>query len=245
MINFQKKGYSVAEVAQMLHCHPVTCRNKIYAGEIKADVEQRAKRTVIRIPRENLIDYMSRKSYLFDYETLKAFGIDKHKEAQEKRDAESPKKPLPIPTLVPKSKEEEPAKESFIPGTTTKPVGVWKDLLEREKGEKTVSLKEPVTISGTLVSDISEKGKKLFANNTTETKLEFKPFDEYYRGAREIRDKNGTNAYKEKQVTGMVAINGRIAIANVAPETAAIIFNAIKDDPVVDFDELKLVINRR
>lgn len=213
MLNFQKKGYSVAEVAQMLHCHPLTCRKKIYAGEIKADVEQRAKRTVIRIPRENLIDYMKRKSHLFDYSLLKSFGIDPDQKYEDKFNAEEEEANREHFEKLAREQEEE---ESLIHGATAKPTGAWSGLM-----------------GGTAsVMDVKEPSKISFDNSAIHLREPVKfSFD--------------IEPPASKKTTGMVAIDGRIAVANVSANTAQIIFDAIKNDSKIEFKELKIVLNRR
>lgn len=75
MNNYNKVGYSVPEVAQILGCTPLTVRRYIYDGRLKADVTRMEKKNIIRIRREHLVAYMKEHQSRFNSDLLKQFGI--------------------------------------------------------------------------------------------------------------------------------------------------------------------------
>ena len=80
MKNFSKSGYSVPEVAQILHCVPATVRSYIAKGELEALLYPTelipGKRRQIRTTKTQLQKYMRKYSDKFSEEELKAFGVN-------------------------------------------------------------------------------------------------------------------------------------------------------------------------
>lgn len=74
MSNFNKEGYSVAEVAQILHCSTFTVRNYINNGHLGASLSQKnrekGKHRRIRILKEHIAEYMSKHLDRFTKEEL-------------------------------------------------------------------------------------------------------------------------------------------------------------------------------
>lgn len=77
--NYHKDGYSCAEVAQILHCTPLTVRNWVNAGKIQANMSHGKvipghKRT-IQITRKQLSDFLKENFMRYDNEEYAPFII--------------------------------------------------------------------------------------------------------------------------------------------------------------------------
>ena len=79
MANYNKEGYSVDEIAQILHCNRVTVIHYIDNGELQANVSPKekvpGKKRHIRILRQHVVEFMERNRTRFDAETLKTWGV--------------------------------------------------------------------------------------------------------------------------------------------------------------------------
>lgn len=122
--NFNKEGYSTGEVAQILGCSQSAVWNMVSRGEIKALIDQKPTRKVIRITRAALIEFLKGHQARYSKELLKSFGIggEAEKQQTELQDDET----VFIKDL----------------GGTKEPTGVWADILPGS-GKKT----EPDTAS--------------------------------------------------------------------------------------------------
>lgn len=80
MMNSKKEGYSVPEVAQILHLCPATIRNMINRGELDCNLYPEkittGKRRQIRITRAHIQEYMRSHRSKFTKEDLDAWGVD-------------------------------------------------------------------------------------------------------------------------------------------------------------------------
>lgn len=80
MVNSKKEGYSVPEVAQVLHLCTATIRNMINRGELGCNLYPEkmtpGKRRQIRITRAHIQEYMWSHRSRFTKEDLNTWGID-------------------------------------------------------------------------------------------------------------------------------------------------------------------------
>lgn len=82
--NFRKEGYSVAEVAQVLHVTPASLRSWIDAGKIEANMSsdkiEPGHRRTIRITREQLSRFIMRNQRKYPLDQYKAYVLASHAE---------------------------------------------------------------------------------------------------------------------------------------------------------------------
>lgn len=95
-MNYNKQGYSVAEVAQLIHCTPVTVRSYILNGKMPARINKPgpAGRNSYRITRENLYTFLVANSNKYDKELIDQFSpttIDTHAESTDQTQSPTPK----------------------------------------------------------------------------------------------------------------------------------------------------------
>ena len=80
MMNSKKEGYSVPEVAQILHLCTATIRNMINRGELGCNLYPEkmvpGKKRQMRITRAHIQDYMRSHRSKFTKEDLDAWGVD-------------------------------------------------------------------------------------------------------------------------------------------------------------------------
>lgn len=95
MTNFNKQGYSLSEVGQILGCHSCTVRNYVLSGHMKALVHQPgpAGRRLYRITREQLSDYLKANRERYDKALLDQFIIEE-KPVEKDKDVAYPAKSL-------------------------------------------------------------------------------------------------------------------------------------------------------
>lgn len=76
-MNYNKQGYSVAEVAQIIHCTPVTVRTYILTGKMPARVNKPGPsgRKSYRITRENLYEFLIKNKDKYDKELIAQFAL--------------------------------------------------------------------------------------------------------------------------------------------------------------------------
>jgi len=134
--NFNKQGYSLQEVSQILHCSYSTTLRLVDSGNLNALIQDELTeggRRRIRITRDQLIDYMRRNRNKIAPETLEAFNA--------------------LDTAAENSNKEQSTSNCFIKGATTEPCGVWASLYKKEskteepKTEKTNTIKDKKTCS--------------------------------------------------------------------------------------------------
>lgn len=82
-MNFSKEGYSTGEVGQILGCSQTTVWNMVNRGEIKALIDQKQTRKVIRITRAALVEFLKGHQARYSKELLKSFGIGDEAEKQQ------------------------------------------------------------------------------------------------------------------------------------------------------------------
>lgn len=82
--NFKKEGYSVAEVAQVLHVTPATLRGWIDAGKLEANMSsdkiESGHRRTIRITREQLSRFIMQNQRKYPLDQYKAYVLASHAE---------------------------------------------------------------------------------------------------------------------------------------------------------------------
>ena len=80
MMNSKKEGYSVPEVAQILHLCTATIRNMINRGELGCNLYPKkmvpGKKRQMRITRPHIQEYMRSHQSKFTKEDLNAWGVD-------------------------------------------------------------------------------------------------------------------------------------------------------------------------
>lgn len=78
-VNTKKQGYSTIEVGQIIGRNYASVRRMVTDGVIKGHIfktRETDKRTIVRIPRDALVEYLSENRDIYDDSLLKQFGID-------------------------------------------------------------------------------------------------------------------------------------------------------------------------
>lgn len=82
--NFRKEGYSVAEVAQVLHVTPATLRGWIDAGKLEANMSsdkiESGHRRTIRVTREQLSRFIMHNQRKYPLDQYRAYVLTSHAE---------------------------------------------------------------------------------------------------------------------------------------------------------------------
>lgn len=239
--NFNKEGYSCAEVGQILGCCLQTVHRMIDGKQIEALIKEPTSpggRRVIRITRDALRSYLSAHPDRHSKELLDAFNATRSAFKQQLRD--------PVKTIDDLTNIKDPVEgevvgvidanrdyiyqnqewsvcgyhkfkteESFIPGTTKSPSGAWAELLKETK-----ALNESNTADeDELAEQAAEERQQKYAVR--------RPYSGCYRNY---------NKLKKCQIL----IDGRIAIANVSSYTAQNIINELMQDGFIEMKSIEI-----
>lgn len=226
MTNFNKEGYSTTEVGQILGCCQNTVWNMVNQGKIKALIEQKDKRKVIRITRAALIEYLKGHRARYSKELLSAFGIGESLESEKKVELK-----MPDDGVV------------FIKdlGGTNKPTGVWADLLKEPEKKAEDTVKEQMRPSGYSASGRSDSVSRYTASNRAATSngatMPPRGSSVANYSSREPQKSYGnvkqTNyaARNYNRYSCQILVNGRIAVGGISKSTARNIVDCLMDDP--------------
>lgn len=236
--NFNKEGYSCAEVGQILGCCQQTVYHMIDRKQIEALIKEPTNpggRRVIRITRDALRNYLAEHPDRYSKELLDAFNVTRSAFKQQLRD--------PVKTIDDLTNLKDPVEgevvgvidanrdyiyqnqewsvcgyhkfkteESFIPGTTKTPSGAWAELLKETKA--------------------------LNKSNTTD---EDDPDEKAEQAAEERQQKYAVRRpYYNKIKKCQILIDGRIAIANVSSYTAQNIINELMQDNFIEMKSIEI-----
>lgn len=243
--NFNKEGYSCAEVGQILGCCQQTVHNMIYRKQIEALIKEPSSpggRRVIRITRDALRSYLSAHPDRYSKELLDAFHVARMEFKQQLRD---PVKTIDDLTNIKNPVEGEvvgvidanrdyiyqneewsvcgyhkfKTEESFIPGTTKAPSGAWAELLQQEKTNEDKA--------DTKTDEDTEADKAVEATAPYSRRYTGRRLPYYY-------------GEEKKPRRCSILVDGRIAVANVTEYTASDIFASLMRDEYISTHSIEI-----
>lgn len=150
--NFNKHGYSLYEVAQILHCSYSTILRLVDSGDLKALIQDKLTeggRRRIRVTKDQLVDYMKNHKDEIPYETLEAFN------------ATSP--------VTKETSKEQDTSTCFVKGATKEPCGVWGSFYKKECKTEEPKTEETNAIKGKKTCSILVNGRICVSNILPET----------------------------------------------------------------------------
>ena len=241
--NFNKEGYSCAEVGQILGCCLQTVYHMIDRKQIEALIKEPSNpggRRVIRITRDALRSYLSKYPDRYSKELLDAFNVTRSAFKQQLRD--------PVKTIDDLTNIKDPVEgevvgvidanrdyiyqnqewsvcgyhkfkteESFIPGTTKTPSGAWAEFLQQENEGK----------ADAKTDDDTEVAKAVEAPVPYSRRYTGRRLPYYY-------------CEEKKPRRCSILVDGRIAVANVTEYTASDIFASLMRDEYMKMHSIEI-----